>query len=113
MAMVSWDRDMSPKVSMTPSKHRGGENLADGEGELEDEIFQERSRSQLGPDQAVNLFEEIDDDEQGDKGHQAQPHELEELPGHIVFQDTGAEKGRRGHGYIYQKSVVFILFIPA
>ena len=71
-------------------QHRGGEHLADGEGELEDEVFQQRSHSQLGPDQAVNLFEEIHNDEQGDKGHQAQAHKLEELPCHVVFQDMGA-----------------------
>ncbi len=92
-------------------QHRGGEHLADGKGELEHEVFQECSRSQLGPDQTVNFFEEIHHDEQGDEGDQAQAHELEELPGHIVFQDMGTEHFRESHFvYISEIQGAFIRF---
>ena len=88
---------------------RRGQDLTHGEGQLEQDVGQESCRSQVSPDQAVDLFEKIHDDEQRHKGQQAQPRKLEKLPAHVVFQGGGAERqGRSHHFYIPEIPVGFI-----
>ena len=111
MAMVSWDRDMRPKVSMTPSNTAAGSTWPMAKGSFRIRYSRSAPTPSWAPDQAVNLFEEINNDEQGDKGRQAQAHEFEELPGHVVFQDMGTEHHREGHAvYISEILAVFMRF---